>query len=673
MNEAKFASVDSVIEGVQPLWRPPPKLTLSVWADADFYLSAESSAQAGRWATLPYQREPMDAMTDPAIERVSMMKSARVGYTKMVDALIGFHIDHDPCSMLVVQPTEADAEGFSKEEIAPMLRDCPKLAGIIYRDAVDAGPKDTGNTILHKHFPGGILSMTTASSGAGFRRISRRVVIFDEVDGYPSSAGNDGDPIKLGIKRTEFFHNRKIIAGSTPLLAGHSRIEQLFHQGDQRRYYVPCPQCGHMDHLVFTERVSGGHFMKFDPAAPEGAHFVCSLNGCVIEHHHKRDMVARGEWRKAKPCPADCGEDHPHVRPEKGHASFHIWAAYSYSPNATWAQIASEFISCKKDREQLKTFINTVLGETWQEAGDAPDWERLYERREQYPIGSVPPGVLFLTAGVDVQKDRWVYEVVGWGLGKESWSIDAGVIPGVTETDEDWAKVDELLGRSYSCADGRTMPIGMMAVDSGFNTQLVYTYARRHVGRVIATKGTATARVLVGSPSPVDIKRNGRQILRGTKVWPVGVDMAKAELYGWLRLRRGVDLTAPFPPGWCHFPEHGPDYFKQLTGEHLVSSQTRKGYTATEWQLIPGRENHWLDCRVYARAAASLLNLDRMAPRPPRDPLASAAALVAAGDAARARQGPPKAPAQWNPTKQPPKPPPARAPFLGQRRQKWLK
>lgn len=599
-----FASLEGVISEARASWRPPPKLSLSEWADEHFYLSPESSAQSGRWSTLPYQREWMDSITDPRVTHVTVMKSARVGYTKVMNAAIGYFIDQAPCPMLVVEPTVEDAKGYSKEEIAPMLRDCPKLARIVFEEAEEVGPRDSGNTILHKRFPGGVLSMVGANSGAGFRRISRRVVFFDEVDGYPVSAGSDGDPIKLGTKRTEYYHDRKILAGSTPLIAGRSRIEEMFHQGDERRFFVPCPHCGHFDHLVFTEREGGGHYMVFDTSDPSGAHFVCSANGCVIEHKHKRDMVAAGEWRAKKPF--------------TGHASFHIWAAYSYSPNATWGQLAQEFLEAKRGgREQLKTFVNTVLGETWQESGEVPEWENLYQRREHYPIGTVPAGVKFLTCGVDVQRDRWVYEVVGWsGREKESWSIDAGVIPGDTSNDEHWLRLDELLSRTFESPAG-PMQILMLAIDSGFNTQTVYNWGRRHErNRVVAVKGVSTQRQLISSPTPVDIKLNGKRLARGYKVWPLGVDVAKGELYGWLRLPGPVD-GAPHPPGFCHFPEHGPDYFKQLTGEHLVSSVKKNGFTSHEWQLIPGRENHWLDCRVYARAAAAILGVDRMAPSTP--------------------------------------------------------
>jgi phage terminase large subunit GpA-like protein len=581
--------------------RPPKRLRLSEWADEHFYLSAESAAEPGRWRTLPYQRGIMDAITDPAVEMVSVMKSARIGYTKILDATVGYYMHQDPCPIMIVQPTVEDAEGFSKEELAPMLRDCPVLAEIIPQTAA----RDTKNTILHKIYPGGSLSVVGANSGRGFRRVSRKVVLFDEVDGYPPSAGTEGDQIKLGIRRTEYYWDRKIIIGSTPLVAGASRIAELFEAGDQRRYYVPCPHCGHMDFLAFRES-DRGHWMAWPKGEPERAHFVCSKCGCEIDHKHKRAMVEAGEWR------AD-GEF-------KRHASFHIWAAYSYSPNATWGQLAAEFVAANAaGPEQLKTFVNTVLGETWTERGEAPEWMRIYQRREQYPVGTVPAGVEFLTAGVDVQRDRLVYEVVGWGSDRQSWSVDAGVLPGDTSNegaDGPWAKLDELLAHAYPGVDGgSTHSVLMLAVDSGDQTQTVYNWARRYpMSRVIACKGTAAAKTIIGSPSPVDVTVRGKRLSRGYKVWPVGSSIAKSELYGWLRLNPPTSESgAPHPPGFCHFPEYGEEFFRQLTAEHLVPVKKRTGFVVHEWQIIPGRENHWLDCRVYARAAAALAGLDRMA------------------------------------------------------------
>lgn len=598
--------LDLVVRQSMRAWRPPPRLKLSEWAERHYRLSEESAAQHGRFTPIPYQRGIMDAVTDPSVTSVTVMKSARVGYTKILNAAVGYYMHQDPCPIMVVQPTIEDAEGYSKEEIAPMLRDCPDLGALLLE-----GPKskDSNNTILHKKFRGGILSMVGANSARGMRRVSRKVVALDEIDGYPLSAGPEGDPIRLAIRRSEYYWDRKILRGSTPTLAGISRIEAAFLEGDQRRYYVPCPHCGHMDILVFRRAGGGeegsdrGHWMEWPEGKPEEAHFVCRRCGCSIEHRYKRDMVAAGEWRSEAPF--------------RGHASFHIWAAYSYSPNATWAQLAEEFLQAKRDGpEALKTFVNTALGETWTERGEAPEWKRLYEGREAYPIGTVPDGPILLTAGVDVQKDRLVYEVVGWGEDKQSWCIDAGVIQGDTSGEAVWQDLDEqLLDRTWQRADGSALGIRVLAVDSGYNTNQVYSWARRHpMNRVIATKGVSRADALITAPSKVDVTVNGKRLARGYRVWPVGVDVAKSEFYGWLRLERPTaESKLPVPAGFCHFPQLGEEYFKQITAEQLVTVMKRQGFAHHEWQLIPGRENHWLDCRVLARAAAAFAGLERYA------------------------------------------------------------
>lgn len=600
-----YASPEDVVRESMEAWRPPPKLSLSEWADRYFRLSAESSAAAGRWTTLPYQREPMDCMTDPRVERVTWMKSARVGYTKMLNAAAAYHMHHSPAAVLVVQPTVDDARGYSKEEIAPMLRDVPELAEIAFRDeAEDVGPKGSANTILHKVFPGGVLSLVGANSGTGLRRVSRKLVLFDEVDAYPPSAGSEGDPVELGIKRTMTFHDRKIVCGSTPLVRGTSRIESLYLEGDQRRYFVPCPQCGHMAPLVFsreTTREDGetpltGHVMRWPEGKPEDAFFECGISGCVIEHKDKRWMVERGEWRAGNPS----------QHTEKIHASFHIWAAYSYAANAAWGDIAREFLAAKDDVEKLKTFVNTVLGQTWKERGEAPDWQLLHARRETYKV--VSERVEFLTAGVDVHSDRLSYEVVGWARDKESWSVESGVFPGKADEPAVWKEVDALLLRSWPTEAGGQMQIARLAVDSGYATNTVYCWARGWgMSRVIAVKGADAQKWILGVPSPVDVTVGGRRLSRGYKVWTVGSSVVKAEVYGLLRRKEPG-------PGYCHFPEYGEDFFRELTAEQMVTVKNRRGFAQQVWVLLPQRQNHFLDCRVYARAAAASLGLDRWAP-----------------------------------------------------------
>lgn len=649
IDAADLADLDAVVSDAMGAWRLPPPMSLCEWAEANFVLSAETSAEPGRWHTLPYQRGIMEAITDRSVVRVTLMKSARIGYTLMVSAGIGYHIDYAPASQLVVQPTDDDTRGFSKETIAPMLRDVPCLARIMVRDTEAKGKrrgtKDASDTLTHKEFPGGILSIAGAHSASGLRRISRKIIWLDEVDGYPPSAGSEGDPVKLAERRSAAFWDRKIIAGSTPTIAGSSRIESMFEAGDQRRYYVPCPTCGHFDYLLLSPQrgsaeddedgsaADGGHTMHWEEDQPETACFMCSKCGCAIEESHKHDMIEAGEWRAAADVEL------------KGHASFHIWAAYS--PYTRWAEIAAEFLEAKRlGVEALKTFIMTWLGQTWKERTEAPDWERLYERREQYAIGTVHERVLGLTCGVDVQKDRFVYEVVGWARNKESWSIDAGELHGDTADEATWLQLDELLDRPFS--DHR---IRMIAVDSGAFTQNVYNWVRRKDRtRVMAIKGAQGAMApLLGAPTPVEVNYGGKRIQRGCKVWHVGGHAAKSELYGWLRLRI-AEGDEP-PPGYCHFPEYPEEFFRQLTAEHLVLHR-RQGRTVLQWEEIPNRQNHYLDARVYARAAAVRLQLDRLPSG--ASPAASTAAAPAGppGSASAPSAPPPVAP----PAAEPPAP-----------------
>lgn len=561
--------------------------------------------------------------------------------TKMLDAALGYFIDQDPSSSLVVQPTLEDAKGFSKEEIGTMLRDCERLRNRVHDVEEDTSSRERGtaNTMLHKRYAGGVLSIVGAQTGAGFRRISRRFIACDEIDAYPASAGSDGDPVKLAQKRAEFFWNRKFLNGSTPLIEGFSRIEKKFLEGDQRRFFVPCPQCGHMDHLVFQKKgddhgATDGHYMLWPKGEPEAAHFVCSRNGCVIEHAQKFEMVRRGEWRVTRP-----EKDGP---PKAGTRSYHVWAAYSFSPNASWGQLAREWSDAvaSRDLEQLKTVVNTMLGQTWKESGEAPEWERLFGRRETYPIGTVPVGVRFLTCGVDVQKDRFVYEVVGWALNRESWSIDAGVLM-VKDTSQESAflQLDDLLSRVYpregASDDAPGMQVRRMCIDTGYNTQNVYNWVRQKDQSVVsAVKGSAEGGDgLICSPKAVDVHLNGKRFTRGVKLWMVGGGVAKGELYAWLRIEPPIPEEGkplePYPAGYCHFPQHSGEFFKQLTSERLATiTHQRSRQETREWQVIPGRENHWLDCRVYARAAAAMLGLDRAAP--PRKPRAAPVTQVAA-------------------------------------------
>ncbi|WP_449102977.1 phage terminase large subunit family protein [Pseudomonas extremaustralis] len=564
--------------------QPPPKLTLSQWAAKYAVLSRETSAQTGRFHAFPYQIGIMDAITDPTVEMVTVQKSARVGYTKILDHVAGYYIHQDPSPILVVQPRVEDTEDYSVTEIEPMLRDTPVLAEIVG----DPKKKDARQKINKRIFRNGAsISFVGANSPGGFRRITARIVKFDEVDGYPvMGAGKEGDQIKLGIKRTESFWNRKIILGSTPTVKGESRIEKSYANSDQRKYYVPCPHCGEYQVLEW-----GGpdtpYGMKWDKdengvGLPDSVFYACKVTGCVIREADKEDMVERGEWRATKPF--------------KGHAGFHIWAAYSLFVNASWRNLVAEWLEVKDDPLMRQTFVNLVLGETYEDRGDrALQEDRLAARCEVWGA-EVPDGIAVVTVGVDTQGDRFECEVVGWGLNEESWSIDFEVIEGDMETPEPWNRLDAYLQRIWYRADGRPFEVMAVCHDSGGNhTQKVYDFAKARLGRrVWAIKGESA---VGGKRSPVwPTKIPSKRNKASFRPVIIGVNAAKDSVRSRLHL---IDHG----PGYMHFPtDRDINYFAQLTSERSVL-KTTGGQRYRVWELPPGRANEALDCRVYAYAA----------------------------------------------------------------------
>jgi len=570
--------------------RPPEPLSLSEWANKYAVLSKETSAQTGRFRSFAYQDGMMDAITDSAVTQVSVMKSARVGYTKILDHVVGYYLAHDPSPILIVQPRVEDAEDYSKTEIAPMLRDTPVLAEI----CGDPKAKDSNQTILKKTFANGAnLTLVGANSPGGFRRITCRIILFDEVDGYPSGgAGVEGDQIALGIKRSETFWNRKIALGSTPTVKGTSRIEKAYEESDQRRYYVPCPHCGEFQVLEW-----GGpetpYGIKWDKdengeGIPESAYYVCRHNGCVIHHNEKSGMVKHGEWRATKPF--------------KGHAGFHIWAGYSLFPNAAWKYLVAEWLRVKNDPLMRQTFINLVLGEPYEDRGEkALSEKRLLERCEVY-AAEVPDGVAVLTAGIDTQDGRFEIEVTGWGRNEESWSIAFDVIEGDLETNEPWQRLDAYLKQVWRRADGRGFTIMAACMDSGgHHTQKVYEFAKERLGRRIwAIKGESARG---GKRSPVwPTKKPTSKSKASFKPIIIGVNAAKDTVRGRLH------IDPPQEPGeakasYMHFPaDRDLNYFSQLLAERSVL-KVSGGQRYRVWEQLPGRANEALDCRVYSYAA----------------------------------------------------------------------
>jgi phage terminase large subunit GpA-like protein len=589
MTSSKEA-LGNLVKKTMKILAPPPDLTVSEWADAERRLSAESSAEPGRWRCdrNPAQTGVMDAMTEPGVGRVVGMMSAQVGKTEGILNMLGYVIHLDPSPMMVVQPTLDMAEAFSKDRLAPMLRDTPALKEKVR----DPRARDSGNTLLQKKFPGGHVTMSGANSPASLASRPIRIVLCDETDRYPASAGSEGDPVKLAQKRAATFFNRLFIEFSTPTIKGISRIEKSFEESDKRFFHLPCPLCGHMQVLKFEQML----WESPDSKTPENVRYKCVSCSETFDESHKMEMLRKGKWIATAPF--------------RGTAGFHLWEAYS--PWKHWHEIIAEFLEVKDDPERLKVWMNTSKGETFEIKGDAPEWKRLFERRERYPMGKIPARGLFLTAGADVQKDRIECEIVAWGRDKQSWSIDYVTFEGDTATEEPWKQLTELLSKQWAHPSGLMLPIRMLAVDSGYNSQHVYNWARTHPrSRVMATKGSDTAATIVGSPSNVDVRMDGKRIRRGFRLWIVGVSIAKAELYSWLKLETPSD-GKPYPLGFCHYPEYAEEYFQQLTAECLKEKLV-KGQTRYYWEKTRER-NEALDCRVLARAAAAVVGMDRFTP-----------------------------------------------------------
>jgi phage terminase large subunit GpA-like protein len=571
--------------------QPPPKLSLSEWANRYAVLSKETSSETGQFRAFPYQVGMMDAVTDPTVTFVTVKKSARVGYTKMLDHVIGYYMHQDASPILMVQPRVEDAEDYSKTEIAPMLRDTPVLTAL----AGNVKAKDSNQTILKKTFlNGSSLTLVGANSPGGFRRITARIVLFDEVDGYPTGgAGMEGDQIALGTKRAETFWNRKIVIGSTPTVKGLSRIDRSWEESDQRRYHVPCPHCGEFQPLEW-----GGpdtpHGFKWDKDAagvglPDTVYYVCSKNGCVIHDIDKPDMIAAGEWRAEKPF--------------AGHAGFHIWAGYSLFPNASWVNLVTEWLRVKDEPLARQTFINLVLGECYEDRGDkALNEARLAARCEVF-AAEVPDGVAVVTVGIDTQDGRFECEVIGWGKNEESWSIDHEVIEGDMETPEPWDRLDAYLKRVWYRADGRGFEAMAACIDSGgHHTQKVYDFAKARLGRrVWAIKGESA---IGGKRSPVwPTKKPSSRNKSSFRPVILGVNAAKDSIRSRLHIEKAG-------PGYMHFPaDRDTNYFAQLTAERSVR-KTSSGQHYRVWELPSGRANEALDCRVYGYGAlCGLLHL----------------------------------------------------------------
>lgn len=517
------------------------------------------------------------------------MKGAQVGFSESGLNWVGYVIDHAPGPMMMVQPTDMMAKRFSNQRLKGLIAG----SDVVLDKVVPLKHRDSGNTMLLKEFEGGVLVLVGANSAAGLSSMPVQYLLLDEPDRYPIDLPGEGDPIKLAEARTRTFPRRKIFRISTPTLEGQSQIHMSYLEGDQRKYMVPCPHCSAKQEIVW-ERI------KWENRDPDTVYMECmECKGKILEHH-KTEMLEAGVWVATNPVKDD------RVR------SYHLSSLYSPVGWYSWKDAVKEFLECKDNPVRLRVFINTVLGIPWKQKGEAPEWKKLYDRRETYPFCRAPRNAPLLTVGVDVQKDRLECEIVAWGKNFESWSLDYRTYRGDTSNTAVFKNLDTLLEESFPILGGTQAndfyKIRALAIDTGFNTQTVYNWCRGKGSRVIPIKGTEAGVTIVSRPTYVDVDVEGKVHKRGLSLWTVGTGMVKNEIYEWLRAERGKP-DEPLPPGYCHFPQYDEDFFKMLTAEQLNRKIVR-GFPRYVWEKIRER-NEALDARAYARAAAHIVGLDR--------------------------------------------------------------
>lgn len=534
----------------------------------------------------------MDSLSSfSPIKEVSVMKGAQVGFSEAGLNWVGYIMDHAPGPTMMIQPTDMMAKRFSNQRLKGLIADSDAV-----QDRVSVQKsRDSGNTMLLKEFDGGVLVLVGANSAAGLSSMPVQNLILDEPDRYPIDLPGEGDPIKLAEARTRTFARRKIFRISTPTVEGQSQINLAYLEGDQRKYLVPCPFCGVKQEIVW-ERI------KWENKDPATVYLECVDEKCKqkIEEYHKPKMLAAGEWVATKP-----GKDLS-VR------SYHLNSLYSPLGWYSWKEAVKEFLEVKDNPVRLRVFVNTVLGLPWKQKGEAPEWRKLYDRREAYPFNKVPRRAPLLTAGVDIQKDRIEVEIVAYGPDFESWSIDYRTYRGDTANLEVYKNLDVLLEESFQILDwahpSDFYKIQAMAIDTGFNTQTIYNWCRGKGSRIIPIKGLESGVTIVSRPTYVDVNVEGKVHKRGLSLWTVSTNILKTELYGWLRAEIPKQGESP-PTGYCHFPQYDEGYFKMLTAEQLTKKIIR-GYPRYVWEKTNER-NEALDARCYARAAAYILGLDR--------------------------------------------------------------
>jgi len=551
----------------------------------------------------------MDVISNDDIREVVIQKSARVGYTKIALAAVGYFAHHRRRNQALWQPVDEDVDEFVKTELDPMLRDVPAMREVF----PEYLRRDKRNTLRQKMFLGSVLHLRGGKAAKNYRRISIDVAYIDELDAFDTDVESEGSPVTLAAKRIEGATFPKLVLGSTPKHKHDSLIEARRLLAEREfRYQVPCMHCGELHPLTW-----GGpdrpHGFKWDGTDPDTVRHLCPHCGVLQTQGEYLTTWALGRWVDAGAVWIDGhgnfrAPDGAQIAPPKS-VAFHVWTAYS--PMTSWSQIVREWLAAQEkkrrgDKSELKAFVNTTLGETWEEEGESADLHALKARAEDYPLRTCPQGVLICTAAVDVQDNRFEIEVVGWGRGEESWTVDYTVLEANPGDERDWGKLDAYLLSTFEHASGQKLPIEATCVDSGGHfTHQVYNFCRLRTGRrVFAVKGDSQpGKPIKGKSSWVDVNYRGAVIKKGARLWLVGTDTAKDTIFARMKIRETG-------PGCMHYSRQLPDaYFEQLTSEARVPQKTARG-DAFRW-VKRGLRNEALDCRVYNVFASNMLDLHR--------------------------------------------------------------
>ena len=584
-----FISEINLQKKVNSILKPPSNLLVSIWSERYRKLSPETSSEVGKWNTdrTVYQREPMDCISDPEIKYLILKFPSQMGKSDIALNIIGRFIHLEPCPILVVQPSDKDAEEFS-QRFSYMIRDCDPLSKLIS----EPGSRKAKNKISYKTFPGGEISFVGSNSPNNLSGKPIKLLLCDDIRGFPRSSGKEGDPVDLAKNRTKTFFDSLIILSSSPGMKGRCRISEAYNLSDQRTYMMPCPGCGNeilfkWKYLKFEKNKKGNLLIA-------SIFYQCYFCNYKIDESQKQEMIEAGKWiRNAK-----------HIKNSAG-----FWLTELYSPWVKWEEVIRSFLDAKKDPEKLKVVINTSFCEEYQDRGDIPDWKYLFSRKDKYKRNEIPRQGLLLVGGADVQKNRIEIEIVIYGRKFESWSIDYRVLTGDPTQSDIWNLLNDILNEEFYHPAGKKIRIRRIAIDSGHCTTNVYMFGRKlGPDLVIVGKGMSHLNSILGHPKKMDIDLGNRKIYGGVHLYGIGERIIKNEIYSHLR-KESPKAGDPFPDGFFHFPyDYQEEYFKMLTAEQAKLYKTSTGYV-TRYEKIRER-NEALDCRVLARAAASSLGMD---------------------------------------------------------------